>query len=152
MAAEYQSEPILDNEGREVILDPDWRKKRMDWFKNSPGLTYLDKGVQCDEMRWSHMPLKAIYGKDEEERRAAWEKHRCRAPAKWKLKAKRPGRKTRANRNRRDEARSGTYCWQHMINQITYNLTELERMMDYEKEHPPDWFVKIDMDNASGSD
>ena len=124
---------------RNEALKLNRRKLRIAWLKEIPWLEYLETAEACDGMRWSHMPLYALYGSDHPKRQEAWDRHKCKAPAKWKFKAFKSRRKRLDNGDWADYAKSGTYCWQHLVNQLTYHNVEDERMRQWEKDHPITW-------------
>jgi len=82
---------------------------RMQLVARLPWVTRLDEAHPCDGYRWSHMPLKAIYGRrGQPPDPAELEKYRCRKSAWWKFEAIFPS-------TREAQAPDGIYCWQHLF-------------------------------------
>jgi hypothetical protein len=77
-----------------------------------PWVTRLERTRACDGYRWTHMPLKALRDPD------VLERYRCRGRARWVFTALKV----------RHPATDGTYCWSHLLTQLTQYPDEEARL------------------------
>lgn len=110
-------------------------KERKEYLLTVPWITLVKRPKRCEDYRWSHVSLAMIYSQDDERRAALREKYRCKNKGLYRLKAKK-SRKAWAH-----NAKSGAYCWSHLMNQIWYT-EEAARMEQWQKENPPPWANK----------
>lgn len=94
-------------------------KERKRLIAMIPWITYSTKRVPCDGIRWSQVPLKAIYtmgGKPP----TGTEKYRCKNWGYWHFTA-----------HKKSGATTGVYCWHHLGTQIHHDPIEEDRYINY---------------------
>lgn len=89
-----------------------------------PWVKRYKKPRPCDDYRWSHMPLKAVYNPELKER------YRCKNTAVWRFTSSK--RKTRGYVN--FKGRDGVYCWTHLNSQLDA-MDELKRANTWRAQH-----------------
>jgi hypothetical protein len=79
----------------------------------------------CDGIRWSHVPLRAVWHPKTHKRQpdSELEPYRCRNRGRWKFTAL-----------KRSNSKSGVYCMSHLFVQLTQDDRERKRLHEYEKQ------------------
>jgi hypothetical protein len=94
--------------------------RRQALMASLPWVTRRKSPVPCDGIKWSQVPLKALYsrgGKPPE----GLEKYRCSKPAYWTFRSL-----------KKSHAQSGNYCWSHLVyNGVYGDMIEEKRTNDY---------------------
>jgi hypothetical protein len=98
------------------------RQKRI--LARVPWIRKLSIGTRCDGIKWSKVPLKAVYAIAGRKPTGITDQYRCRNMAHWKF--------TALKTSKMHPATSGTYCWQHLMNLgIYYNSEETTRFQEW---------------------
>jgi hypothetical protein len=122
-------------------------KERKAHLLNIPWITLVKKPHRCDGVKWSGMPLYALYNgvrnKTKEEQDARFDKQRCKKKGLYRLRALKRGRiyETKAN--------SGEYCWSHLMNNLNYSPGERRRLDAWFEKNPPPWKKETTSDSSS---
>jgi hypothetical protein len=109
-----------------------------------PRVRKLKKPTPCEGIRWSEVPLKALYswGPGRKNPPTGLEKYRCKMWGWWSF--------TALPRSKRDPydypATSGHYCWIHLWKQIHDHTREHRAFTKWFKRQPEyqDWYGEKD--------
>lgn len=98
------------------------KQERIAFLMSIPWVKRLKTAVPCDDLKWSKVPLKALYpmyGKPA----TGTEPYKCKSPGYWRFKAL-----------KRSHARDGNYCYMHLRSHLLYDNDEEQRLKKwYEK-------------------
>ena len=86
--------------------------RRTELIAQLPWVTRLDETRDCDGMRWSHMPGKALRNP------AVFDRYRCKARARWQFTPLRGAGLI---------TESGVFCWQHLLVHLRSSPAEEDR-------------------------
>lgn len=77
-------------------------------IKDLPWVKELKRPVPCEALKWSRMPLKALYnhGPNRSLPPTGTDKYKCKRMARWSFKD---------GKNRYGFNKTGHYCWSHLI-------------------------------------
>ena len=107
-----------------------------------PRVHKLKTPERCEGIRWSEVPLKALYpwGRGRKNPPTGTKAYRCRNNGWWKFTALAPRRDPLGEFD--FQAQSGTYCWVHLWKQIHDHTREYEHFLRWFKRQPEykEWY------------
>lgn len=103
--------------------------KLTDAIKLLPWVTYLPKQKTprpCDGLRYSSMPLKALFhhGPNQTKPPTGTTRYKCKVSARWRFKAL-----------KKSDAKDGVFCWSHLWSQCLWHMGEHDRAKSYFDKH-----------------
>jgi hypothetical protein len=123
----------------EVVIT---RQERQEVLARCPWIARLKNSRPCDGLTWGKVPLKALYawGPKRQNPPTGTDKYKCKKPARWRFTA-----------SKRYDAKSGTYCWSHLWQQMDH-MGEYERFRRWWEKQPEreQWKARIEQEKNDG--
>lgn len=104
-------------------------EERKEWLKTLPFVTWRKKAKDCEGVKWSKVPMKAVWHPKTHRRQpeSMLDPYRCRRPGHWQFKSL-----------KRSLSKDGTYCMAHLFQQLHHDSKEYARIMRYWREQKVD--------------